>query len=116
MGTVFLSHSSVDKRFVRRLALDLLQRGFAVWFDEWNIRPGARLSDRIAGAVTSSSVVIVVMSEAMRSSDWVDREIEHALNMEAEQDREVLLPIRIDAAALPDRLTDRVYADFSAGA
>ena len=64
--------------------------------------------------MTSSSVVIVVMSQAMRSSEWVDREIEHALNMEAEQDREVLLPIRIDAAALPDRLTDRVYADFSA--
>jgi hypothetical protein len=35
MGTVFLSHSSVDKRFVRQLALDLLQRGYAVWFDEW---------------------------------------------------------------------------------
>jgi TIR domain len=115
MGTVFLSHSSVDKRFVRRLALDLLQRGFAVWLDEWNLRPGARLSDRIAAAVTSSSVVIVVMSEAMRSSEWVDREIEHALDMEAAQHREVLLPIRIDAAALPDRLTDRVYADFSAG-
>jgi hypothetical protein len=45
MGTVFLSHSSVDKRFVRRLALpQVLWR--STDFDDWDSVDAGRIGLR----------------------------------------------------------------------
>ncbi|ABH00167.1 conserved hypothetical protein (plasmid) [Rhodococcus jostii RHA1] len=115
MGSIFISHSSRDKVFVRRLAMDLVQRDFEIWYDEWNLEVGSRLSNRIKDGVSSSSFVLVVLSREILQSDWVEREINHALEVEEKIQREMLLPIRIDNSNIPDALSDRLYADFSDG-
>ena len=38
---VFLSHSNKDKSAVRKVAERLRKDGLRVWFDEWEIKPGA---------------------------------------------------------------------------
>ncbi|MFW5667325.1 MAG: toll/interleukin-1 receptor domain-containing protein, partial [Coleofasciculus sp.] len=42
----FISHSSIDKPFVERLATDLRSReGIDAWLDKWEILPGDRIPD-----------------------------------------------------------------------
>lgn len=47
MPSLFLSHSSVDKPFVEKLAFDLDGVGVDVWFDKWAINVGDSLTWRI---------------------------------------------------------------------
>ncbi|MHA3702445.1 toll/interleukin-1 receptor domain-containing protein [Jatrophihabitans sp. YIM 134969] len=115
MGTIFLSHSSADKQFVRRLALDLLQAGFNVWFDETNLGVGNKLAPAIQKGIDTASHVIVVLSSHLVGSKWVDQELVWALDVETRSGREILIPLRIDDADVPERLNDRLYADFAAG-
>jgi len=44
---LFLSYASVDKRQVLRLASDLRQAGVAVWLDDWEIRAGDSIAQKI---------------------------------------------------------------------
>ena len=44
---LFLSHSSVDKPFVEKLARGLERVGVEVWFDKWAIKVGGYLSWQI---------------------------------------------------------------------
>jgi hypothetical protein len=48
MIKVFVSHSSVDKPFVERLATDLrIRESIDVWLDKWEIQPGDRIASKI---------------------------------------------------------------------
>ena len=47
MSSIFLSHNSVDKPFVRKLANDLRRRGHYAWVDEAEIKVGDSLIDKI---------------------------------------------------------------------
>ena len=47
MTSIFLSHSHVDKPFVRRLASDLIDSGVKVWLDEAEILIGDSLIEKI---------------------------------------------------------------------
>ncbi len=44
---VFLSHSSKDNEAVRRLAEDLKRAGIDGWLDEWEIKVGDRITQKI---------------------------------------------------------------------
>jgi len=45
-SSVFLSHNTNDKEYVRRLAAATAATGAHVWFDEWTIRPGDSIPAR----------------------------------------------------------------------
>lgn len=77
---VFLSHSSKDKDFVRRLAHDLEQEGIDVWIDEEGLHVGDNLS-KILSKIKEATFIVVVMSLSAQQSDWVRREIDLARNM-----------------------------------
>lgn len=40
MPTIFLSHTSIDKPFVEKLARDLMRLGINVWYDKYEIKVG----------------------------------------------------------------------------
>ena len=46
MGSIFLSHNSADKPFVRKLAADLRRNGFYAWVDEAEIKLGDSLIEK----------------------------------------------------------------------
>ena len=48
---IFLSHSSKDKEFVRKLADDLKTYGLSVWFDEWEIKVGDSITNKISQGI-----------------------------------------------------------------
>ena len=76
-GHIFLSYSREDRDYVTKLANWLEGHGVVVWFDH-DIDYGVKWEDEIINKLDSSAVVLVVMSDSSRKSDWVSKEIDHA--------------------------------------
>lgn len=109
---VFICHSSKDKAFVRTLANDLKAHGVPVWFDEWSLKLGDSLTEKIQDGIQSSGWLLVVLSKNSVRSGWARRELNAGLALELEKNRIYILPVRIDSCRLPIFLRDRLYADF----
>ena len=77
-GQVFLSHSSVDKSFVRKLTHRIEKEGFRVWLDEKKLIAGDPLGKTISEALDRASVVLVVVSKASVKSRWLSFELNKA--------------------------------------
>ncbi|MGB8191908.1 MAG: toll/interleukin-1 receptor domain-containing protein [Chitinophagaceae bacterium] len=77
---VFISHSSKDKHFVKRLAHDLDQENIDVWIDENSLRVGDNLSV-ILSKIKEATFFVIVMSISSQKSDWVRREVDLAKNI-----------------------------------
>jgi hypothetical protein len=114
MPSIFLSHSSKDKFFVRRLAQDLQARGVRVWLDEAEINVGDSLTEKIGAAINEMDFVAVVLSHNSVGSNWVQKELEIALNKELAKRQVVVLPVLLEKVEMPPFLRDKKYADFSA--
>lgn len=110
--SVFLSHSSKDKSFVSRLATDLKSNGVPVWFDQWELKVGDSLSERIESGISQSGWLAVVVSKNSTSSDWVQKELRAAQARELRDKSVFVLPIIIDDCEIPLFLLDKLYADF----
>jgi hypothetical protein len=109
---IFLSHSSKDKTFVRKLAEDLISRGVPVWFDEWELKVGDSMNERIGQGIKESAWLAVVLSKNSVESKWVQKELNAALTTELQNKQVFVLPIIIDNCEIPVFLQDKVFADF----
>lgn len=76
--SVFVSHSSQDNDFTRRLVHDLRAAGVDVWFDEQGINEGD-IARRINEAFIGRQWLILVMTTAALRSLWVQAEVNAAL-------------------------------------
>ena len=47
MSKIFLCHASEDKKFVEKLAKDLMKFGLEVWFDKFEMKVGESLLEKI---------------------------------------------------------------------
>ena len=65
---VFISHSSADAEWVRRLATDLRANGVYAWLDVWDMPPGKPLSDAMQDGIQSAHDMLLVMTPASMSS------------------------------------------------
>lgn len=113
MSKIFLSHTSIDKPFVRKLAADLRRYGHIVWIDEAEINIGDSLIGKICEGLDSVDYVAVVLSQASINSEWVQKEIEIASNREIEEKKVIVLPLLIENVKLPNFLKGKFYGDFS---
>lgn len=106
---VFVSHSSADKEFVRRLVDDLKKIDLPdVWFDEQSIAVGDSIPQEIEKGLKDADYVIVVLSPNSVDSPWVRLELD-ATHM---SDDTLVLPVLIDDCEIPTLLKARKYADF----
>src|SRR5664279_1674436 len=112
---LFLSHSSRDKTFVRKLAEDLTFCGVDAWLDEWEIRPGDSIYDNVADALEKSRYVGVVLGNNFADSRWASDEMKQALSRERKINQTVVLPLLCGAAEVPAFLDDKLYLDFRTG-
>ena len=112
MSKAFLSHSSRDSVFVRRLASDLAGHGVSVWIAEACIGIGDSLIDKISIGLEESDYVIAIISSNSNESEWVRKELHLAMNQEINSQKVRVIPVVIDDCKLPYFLTDKVYADF----
>lgn len=113
MNSIFLSHTSIDKPFVRKLASDLRNSGHTVWIDEAEINIGDSLIKKIREGLDAVDYVAVVLSKASIESEWVQKELEIASNREIEEKRVLVLPLIIENVEMPGFLKGKLYGNFS---
>jgi hypothetical protein len=94
----FISYSSKDEEFVRRLHADLQDRGVRCWFAPEDMKIGARVLDTLDEAIRLRDKVLIVLSRASVASEWVEDEVTKAFAEERRRGAVVLFPVRIDDA------------------
>lgn len=109
---LFLSHSSSDKIFVRKLAKDLLACEVDVWLDEWEITPGDSIYQEISNGIESSKYVALIISKAFLDSKWVSEEVESAFLKQMREKNKVILPLLLEEVQLPPLLESKLYLSF----
>lgn len=109
----FLSHSSLDKPFIRQLAADLTANGIGVWLDEQHIRVGDSIPEKIAQGLAESDYFLLGISQNSLNSEWVKKELNNALVNEVERRKVHILPLKLDNSRMPSIIADKKYADFS---
>jgi hypothetical protein len=114
LGKIFLSHSSLDKTFVRRLSTRLKKEGYDVWLDEKELLPGDKLSTKLSDAIELSKVILIVISENSLNSKWLQFELELATRKMVEEGLR-LIPILIGNVEIPHQLKNIIYVDFKPG-
>lgn len=109
---VFLSHSSADKAFVGRLAVDLRAHNVPVWYDQWELKVGDSLHQKISDGIQGSAWLAVALSQNSVRSQWVQQELNAASAIELEKKEVFVLPLIISDCEIPVFLKDKLYADF----
>ena len=96
----FISYSSKDEGFAKRLHADLQANSIRCWFAPENMKTGDKIRDSIDQAIRVYDKLLVILSEPSVQSTWVEDEIESALEKELQRKQLVLFPIRLDQAAM----------------
>jgi hypothetical protein len=92
----FISHASKDHAFAERLYADLQNKGVRCWFAPEDMKIGDRLRPRIDETIRLYDKLLLVLSKTSVTSQWVEHEVETALEREREQGTIILFPVRID--------------------
>lgn len=92
----FISYSHQDEDLAHRLHADLQDQGVRCWFAPEDMKIGDRIRSRINEAIHIHEKLLLLLSRYSLTSNWVEDEVEAALEKEENQHREVLFPIRLD--------------------
>jgi uncharacterized protein YjbI with pentapeptide repeats len=93
--SVFISYSAKDQTFADRLHADLQARGVRCWFAAHDIRGGRKIYEQIDEAIRVYDKLLLILSDASMTSDWVAEEIARARKHERRENRRMLFPISI---------------------
>jgi uncharacterized protein YjbI with pentapeptide repeats len=96
----FISYSSKDEEFARRLHADLQDKGIRCWFAPEDMKVGDRIRTRIDEVIRLHEKLLLVLSANSIDSDWVEKEVETALEKERVTKSTVLFPVRLDDAVM----------------
>jgi hypothetical protein len=97
---VFLSHSSKDLVFTKKLAAVLRDHGVPVWYSERDIKGAQQWHDEIGAALERCDWMVLILTPNANASKWVKRELLFALDEERYRDR--LVPIVAKACSLKE--------------
>lgn len=111
VGKIFISHSALDKRYVRRLADRIRREGFQIWLDEKDLVAGDALAAGISRAVESARVVLVVVSKNSVRSKWLKYELNLATDRMIKGHCRVI-PVIIDGSPLPPEVAGLLYVEW----
>jgi hypothetical protein len=114
LGKVFISHTTADKPFVRRLSARLGKSQFQVWFDEHDLIAGDPLPERVGKALQAAKVILVVVSKESVASKWLRYELNVATDRMIKGECRVI-PVVIDETPLPAEVIGLLYADCRKG-
>ena len=96
----FISYSSHNQDFAERLYADLQNKGVRCWFAPEDMKIGDKIRHAIDSAIRLKDKLLVILSETSVSSQWVETEVETAMEEERERGEPVLFPLRIDEAVM----------------
>jgi hypothetical protein len=77
----FICHASEDKeKFVRELAQQLIRNGASVFYDEYSIKLGDSLTQKINEGLQNANYGIVVLSNFFFEKKWTNAELQSIFN------------------------------------
>ena len=116
----FISYSSGDVEFVKTLHRDLSKAGVRTWFAPVDLRIGDHLRTAINQSIKELDRLLLVLSKDSAGSQWVEHEVESALERERTDGTLIVCPIMLDRAILASELgwvkairTTRHIGDFT---
>ncbi|MEK6261520.1 MAG: toll/interleukin-1 receptor domain-containing protein [Planctomycetota bacterium] len=89
----FISYSSRDDEFARRLHERMRAEKLRVWFAPEEMQGGKKIIEQIDRAIQVNDRLLLVLSEDSMNSEWVRREIKRARASERVEKRTKLFPI-----------------------
>lgn len=104
---IFISYAQKDELFAKKIYNDLIKNGMTCWFAPEDLKVGDRFRQRIEESIQVHNKLLLVLSESAMSSDWVEEEVETAMERERKEKVDVLSPIRIDSSVMK---TSRAWA------
>jgi hypothetical protein len=93
--------------------MDLTRVGVSVWMDEWEIKVGDSIMQKIQQGIRESDYVAIWLTKHSVASGWVQREWHSKFHEEIETRQVLVLPLRGEDCAIPELLRDKKYADFT---
>ncbi len=91
----FISYSTRDEEFARRLYSRMRDEKLRVWFAPEEMKGGQKLYEQIERAIQLHDRLLLVLSESSMQSEWVITEIQRARETEMKEGRRKLFPITI---------------------
>jgi len=91
----FISYSTKDEGFARRLYSRMRDEKLRVWFSPEDIKGGEKLHEQIERAIQLHDRLLIILSENSMQSEWVMTELRKARKQEIREKRRKLFPIRI---------------------
>jgi TIR domain len=110
--SVFISHSSADKRIASRLAMGLKAFDYEAWFDDWELLPGDSIVNRIETAIANTDVLLVLLSKSSVESRWVRRELSTGLARQLSGQGVMVVPVLVETCEVPALLHDTKFVDL----
>jgi hypothetical protein len=104
MRSCFISFSSKDQGFADLLYGELLRNSVRCWYAPYDLPIGGKTRDEIKNAIESHDRLLLVLSRNSISSDWVEYEVETALEKGRRTRENVLFPIYIDESFFESNL------------
>ena len=91
----FLSHDSQDKDvFARPLAWELSKLGVPVWYDEFSLRVGDSLREKIETGIKECKRCVLILSpNFISNSGWTKREFDSVFTRELLDKKKIVLPV-----------------------
>ena len=99
---IFLSHSSVDKKFATVVAKRLRESDMEPWIDSENILAGDDILDRLGTGLKKMDLFVFIVSSASLRSLWVEREVKYATLQEIKRKEALVLPFIIDQTSIEE--------------
>ena len=91
----FISYSTKDDEFARRLHSRMREANMRVWFAPEDLKGGKKLHEQLFEAIQIHDRLLIVLSEHSIQSEWVMTEIRKARETEKKEKRRKLFPIRL---------------------
>ncbi|GHO98882.1 hypothetical protein KSF_089300 [Reticulibacter mediterranei] len=105
--TCFISYSSKDQDFAKRLYADLQNEGVRCWYAPEDLKIGDPFRKRIDESIRIHDKLLLILSEHSVNSAWVEKEVETAFEKEHRNDSMVLFPVKLDETVMH---TDQAWA------
>ncbi len=99
---IFISHTTADDAIVAEVRKALEGQGLPVWVDSRELSAGDELKKGVFERIERARHFMVVLSPAVINSEWVDKEIKHALKVQKDRsDGYKVIPILLDGVQPP---------------
>lgn len=108
---VFLSHSTKDGAFIRKLAAEFEREHITPWLCEVDILAGDNFVSEIEQGLRTSDLAIIAWSPDAASSRWTDLEWASVLDREINESRRRLGIVLLRDAKLPELLRTKIWID-----